>query len=99
METLCEPDEVDSISFDEMYNELLSIGLVDPTATIIAQHKQVIHNTFPIPTFAFNEAVTDNYQTLSNAFNNIYIAGRFAGKSWFHEDVLKDVYFDIKKAF
>ena len=99
VETLCDPDGVDQIDQQAMYQELVDIGIVAKDANIISQHKQVIHNTFPVPTFDFAEAVKDNYDDLSSAFDNVHIAGRFAGKSWFHEDVLKDVYYDIKAMF
>jgi protoporphyrinogen oxidase len=99
VETLCNAGEAENISLSEMYQELIDIGIVDESAKVLSQLKQVIHHTFPIPTFEFNDAVKSNYETLSNAFDNIHIAGRFAGKSWFHQDVLKDVYFDIKKLF
>ncbi|PAJ75127.1 hypothetical protein CJF42_06450 [Pseudoalteromonas sp. NBT06-2] len=96
IEALCKPEEAEEITLNEMYEELVNIGLVDESSNIINQHKQIIHHTFPVPTFEFNTAVKKNYDDLSQAFDNIHIAGRFAGKSWFHEDVLKEVYFDIQ---
>ncbi|SFC24613.1 NAD(P)-binding protein [Pseudoalteromonas denitrificans] len=99
VETLCKPDEVDCITLEEMFNELVSIGLVDKSSLILSQKKQIIHHTFPIPTFEFVDAVASHYEQLSGAFKNIHIAGRFAGKNWFHEDVFKGVYFDLKEKF
>jgi len=99
VEALCDPDGVDQIDQQGMYQELVDIGIIAKDANIISQHKQVIHNTFPVPTFEFAKSVKDNYDSLSDAFDNVHIAGRFAGKSWFHEDVLKDVYYDIKAMF
>ena len=99
VETLCDPNGVDQIDQQQMFGELVATGLVAEDAKIISQHKQVIHHTFPVPTFEFAQAVKSNYDELSQTFDNIHIAGRFAGKSWFHEDVLKDVYSDVEGLF
>ena len=99
VEALCDSSGVDQINQQAMYQELVDIDLVAEDANILSQHKQVIHNTFPVPTFEFTEAVKSNYDDLSAAFDNIQIAGRFAGKSWFHRDVLSDVHFAIKTMF
>jgi protoporphyrinogen oxidase len=99
VEVLCDPSGVDLIDQQAMYQELVDTGLVAEDASILSQHKQVIHNTFPVPTFEFAEAVKSNYDYLSATFDNIYVAGRFAGKSWFHGDVLSDVHLAIKAMF
>ena len=98
-EVLCDPDECEQTSLADIFQELSDMGLIAADAKIISQLKQTIHHTFPVPTFEFAEATKSNYNALSNAFDNIHIAGRFAGKSWFHQDVLKDAYFDIEKLF
>jgi len=99
IEVLCAHEEVAEIKIDDIYREILKMGLIDENSKILSQYKQIIHNTFPIPTFEFNEAVKSNYEELSGSFKNIHIAGRFGGKSWFHEDVLRDAYYDIKEKF
>ncbi|MEW6989343.1 NAD(P)-binding protein [Colwelliaceae bacterium 6441] len=99
VEMLCSAQEVEDTSLEEMFKELQSSGIIDKDSNILGQLKQVIHNTFPVPTFEFDEAVQSNNETLTAAFDNVHLAGRFAGKSWFHQDVLKDVYFDINNMF
>ena len=48
VEALCDPDGVDQIDQQGMYQELVDIGIIAKDANIISQHKQVIHNTFPV---------------------------------------------------
>jgi len=98
-EILCDVNEVEDTSLADIYQELLTMGLIANDTQILSQLKQTIHHTFPVPTFEFIEAVSSNYQALSTAFDNIHIAGRFAGKSWFHQDVLKDSFYDISELF
>lgn len=99
VEALCEAGDVDNITLGLLFDELVNMGIIDPSSTILSQTKSVIHNTFPVPTFDFCNAVTSNYQQLNESLNNIHLAGRYAGKSWFHADVFKEVYNDIKQKF
>jgi protoporphyrinogen oxidase len=98
-EVLCKPEEAENIELADIFQELIDIEIIDKNSNIVSQLKQVIHQTFPVPTFEFNDAVKSNYNSLVAAFDNIHIAGRFAGKSWFHQDVLTDAYNDIHRLF
>ena len=86
-------------SRSKMDEELRRMGLVIPTAKIISSIKQVEHNTFPVPTKQFHESLKLNHEKLTNSFDNIFVAGRFSGKNWFHRDVIKEIFFELEQRF
>jgi len=98
-EVLCSHSETENVSLSDIFEELKEIEIIAQDAKILGELKQVIHNTFPVTTFEMSEAIEDHYNTLTSAFNNIHLAGRFSGKNWFHHDVLKSAYKDIKQLF
>jgi protoporphyrinogen oxidase len=99
IEALSTPEEASNITLEEMQRELVKMGLVAENAKVLSQLKQTTHNTFPVPTFEFEQAVQNNCQLLHDTFENMFIAGRHGGKTWFHHDVVKEAYFEIQKRF
>ncbi len=91
-EVLSSPEEADGISLEQIHEELVRCELVDPAAQVRTQSKVVIHNTFPAPTEAHHAEVKTQNELLSNHFDNIRVLGRFAGKAWFHKDVLLEAW-------
>jgi protoporphyrinogen oxidase len=99
IEALSSKEEADGITLEHMHDEMVRMGLVAEDAIILSQLKQTTHDTFPVPTFEFERAVKNNYNQLCEAFDNVFIAGRFGGKNWFHRDVVTEVYNEINHRF
>lgn len=75
--------------------DLKRMQLVASDAKLVSGFVQQINNTFPVPTFEFNDATHMNYKTLTGAYCNILVSGRFSGRCWLLHDVLKLAYQDI----
>lgn len=99
IEALSNADDYDNITTEMMLKELTQMGLISPETKVLSSLRQTIHNTFPVPTFAFTQSVSENYNKLNNRFDNIMISGRFSGKQWFHGDVIKAAYHAINTKF
>ena len=87
------------LSLEEIDEELKKINLVSKKAKILSKTKQIVHNTFPVPTFEFQKKIINDRDKIYKTFKNIYLSGRFAGKNWFQNDVIKETYFEIKNRF
>jgi len=99
IEALSNAEEADGITLELMHEELVRMGLVADSANILSQLKQTVHNTFPVPTFEFRQAVENTSNQLTESFDNVLLAGRFSGKKWFHVDVIKEVYYEVNARF
>jgi hypothetical protein len=75
------------------------MGVVGGDAKILSQMRQTVHGTFPVPTFEFDRVVKQSSEELSATFDNLFVAGRHAGRNWFHRDVVKEVYFEMQRRF
>lgn len=82
-------------TLNEGVEDLRNMGLVAEDASIQSGFVQQIENTFPVPTKEFAEATEVNYQTLTSAYSNILVSGRFSGRCWLLHDVLRFAYEDI----
>ncbi|WP_247687343.1 FAD-dependent oxidoreductase [Pseudoalteromonas luteoviolacea] len=96
-EILCRPEEVENYQLDAIMHELKEMQVVDPNATCLSHVKQVIHNTFPVPTEAFEQNNEKNYSTLASSVDNIIISGRSGGKQWRQADVLVAAFNEINQ--
>ena len=99
IEALSSSSNSTDITTEMMLKELKDMALITKDAKVISSLRQTIHNTFPIPTFEFNQLTINNYQRLNNHFDNIMISGRFSGKQWFHGDIIKSSYQNICEYF
>jgi protoporphyrinogen oxidase len=99
IEALSTREEADGITLEHMHKELVRMGLVARDARILSQLKQTAHDTFPVPTFDFEQSMKNNHAQLVDAFDNVFVAGRFGGKAWFHADVIKEAFFEIEHRF
>lgn len=99
IEALTGVEDSDSLNRDLMLTELCRMGIISKSFKVLSEHKQVIHNTFPVPTFEFTQSSQKNCEQLSSHFNNIMISGRFSGKQWFHADIIKAAYAEINERF
>lgn len=98
-ELLCCPNEVENFDLDFMVEHLKSVALVAKDAKCTSSFKQVIHNTFPVPTEEFENNNQRNYQSLYESADNIIISGRYGGKQWRQAEVLLSAYDDIQRHF
>lgn len=80
---------------EEGMKDLLKMGLISPETKLVSSLEQKIDNTFPLPTFEFEQATQNNYDALNNTLDNIVISGRFSGQCWLQGDVLRKAYHDI----
>jgi hypothetical protein len=94
-EILCKPDEVDEYTLDLVLSDLREMKTIPENAQCISHIKQVIHNTFPVPTQSFEKNNELNYQTLESNVDNVIISGRSGGKQWRQADVLIAAYNEI----
>lgn len=94
-EILCKPDEVDEYTLDLVLSDLRDMKMIPENANCISHIKQVIHNTFPVPTQSFEKNNELNYQTLESNVDNVIISGRSGGKQWRQADVLIAAYNEI----
>lgn len=99
IEALSGKENSNKITSEDMLNELRDMKLISHETKVISYLRQTIHNTFPVPTFEFSEATLENYEKLSQSFNNVMISGRFSGKHWFHGDVIKAAFNEINDRF
>jgi len=99
IEALSSREEADGITLEQMHEELVRMGLVAANAKILSQLKQTTHDTFPVPTFEAEQAVKNNHAQLCDAFDNVFVGGRFGGKAWFHRDVVREVHGEINRRF
>jgi len=99
VEVLSNKEDSIYLSSDEIDEELKKINLISKKAKILSKMKQVAHNTFPVPTFEFQRKIIKDRDKIYETFKNIYLSGRFAGKNWFQNDVIKETYFEIKNRF
>ncbi|WP_394392206.1 NAD(P)-binding protein [Shewanella woodyi] len=76
--------------------DLKKMNLLSSDTQVLSGFQQVIHNTFPVPTFDFKRSTERNFNALNNSFHNIIISGRFSGSCWLQSDVLKQMYRDIE---
>lgn len=76
----------------QIFEDLIKMNLIDANASLLNYQHQVIHNTFPVPTFEFEQSVIKNYDMLKESADNIIISGRFSGKYWLLSDVLVDTF-------
>jgi protoporphyrinogen oxidase len=95
VEFLSDADDVNDYDLDDGMKDLIKMNLVSPDAVITSSMKQRINNTFPVPTFSFESATLNQYQTLSQNLSNILVSGRFSGQCWLQADVLRKAYYDI----
>ncbi|MDK1285602.1 FAD-dependent oxidoreductase [Pseudoalteromonas umbrosa] len=96
-EILCRPEEVDSFQLSMVVEQLKEMEIIAPEAECLSHIKQVIHNTFPVPTLEFEENNDKNYLTLESSIDNIIISGRSGGKQWRQADVLVAAYNEINQ--
>lgn len=94
-ELLTSAEDAQSYSLEAAFEDLKSMGLVSHDTIVESSYRQVIHNTFPVPTFEFAKNTQTQYQALINAFKNIIVSGRFSGRCWLQSEVLKMAYDDI----
>ena len=76
----------------QIFEDLIAMNLINANASLQSYKHQVIHNTFPVPTFEFEQNVIKNYNALKESAENIIISGRFSGKYWLLCDVLVDTF-------
>ncbi|MAG75169.1 MAG: FAD-dependent oxidoreductase [Colwelliaceae bacterium] len=97
-EILCSPSEVEDYSKEAVIEHLKAMAIVPENARCLSSEKQIVHNTFPVPTFSFEKATKENYELLMEQADNIIVSGRFSGKHWLQSDVLKAAYQEISDA-
>jgi len=85
----------EKFTLSEGIEELRRMGLIVGDASLQSGFVQQIDNTFPVPTQQFTQATAANYQTLTSAYSNILVSGRFSGRCWLLQDVLRFAYEDI----
>ena len=96
IEVMSDRDNVGQINTEDILKDLVKMGVISKDTNCISHLKQIIHNTFPVPTFGYREAITNHRSILCNTFDNLILAGRYSGKHWLHSDVLKSAYLDIQ---
>jgi len=95
-EVLSTSDEAEDITLEDIQKEMVDLGIVSKNAKVLSQIKQVLHNTFPVPTDDDNNHARANLDRLHEAFSNVMVVGRFAGNAWFLTDVIKETYSGVK---
>jgi len=91
-EVLCAPEEAEQYSKEDIFNTLKRLELIALDANCLSSIKQVIHNTFPVPSTEFETGNAENYHTLSENVSNVIVSGRSGGKQWRQADVLVAAY-------
>ena len=99
VEVVSAPEEANDITEEMILQEIQEMGLIAKGSTLTSSYRQTINNTFPVPTFDFAKATTENYLAFTEQFDNVIVSGRFSGKQWFHADVLTSAYQEISKRF
>lgn len=96
-EILSSKEEAQDISLEQGLKDLKAMGLIEENAQVLSSLKQTIHNTFPVPTHDFAKLTDAHYQQLTQHFDNFILSGRFSGRCWLQNDVLKLAYQEINE--
>jgi protoporphyrinogen oxidase len=91
MEILSSPEQSKGLSYEGALDELMNLGLIDQSYEVLDQAKQIIHNTFPIPTKQLSTAVIDVRELLNSKLKNMILAGRNSSSAWLQTDVIKSI--------
>ncbi|QTL34228.1 NAD(P)-binding protein [Pseudoalteromonas viridis] len=98
-EVLSDKEEAVSIGDEQILADLIKMGLIDASARVVSNTRQIIHHTFPVPTFDFQQNVTSQYEQLHQQADNLVISGRFSGHYWLLNDILNNTYESINALF
>ncbi|WP_372766433.1 NAD(P)-binding protein [Pseudoalteromonas sp.] len=96
-EVLSSKEESEHITLEKGLADLKTLGLISDSARVLSSLKQTVHNTFPIPTHAFANVTQAQFEQLTNSFDNFILSGRFSGRCWLQNDVLKLAYQEINQ--
>jgi hypothetical protein len=99
VEVMSSEVNLNSMSIDRIDEELRETGLVPSSAVVINATKQIIHNTFPVPSFEYQRKRKEEIGNVTEAFKNMCIAGQSVCKTWFLNDIIRDTYFKIREIF
>ena len=94
-EVLSDRNEAKAIKSQTIYQDLINMKLIDSDAKLLGSNHQIIHHTFPIPSFEFELSSQVYYNAIIDSFDNVLLSGRFSGKYWLQADILKALYQDI----
>lgn len=92
VEVLCDLDEVKDINYEIIISELKILKIIPKNSNVIFAKTELLKSTIPIITQNYQNQVYQLNTILENSFLNLKTAGRYSGRAWFMNDVLKDLY-------
>lgn len=96
VEFLVETNEIDSKHYAQLaIKELVLMGVADRKDKLTVVNVDVISDGFPVPTTQFLQSQKALILGL-DPINNVTFLGKAKGDNWFMNDVLKEVYQNIK---
>lgn len=97
VEFLSDDEDIDKNSYGELaIHELQILGVIDPTSEITAVNSDVVKGGFPVPTVQFKKDSTALIDGLSQ-LTNLKLLGKASGKSWFMNDVMREIHEEFSR--
>ena len=95
VEVLSENDNLKAL-MNDIYNELLTMGLIDKSYFVEYKNYREIKNGFPILTKQFVKTQKETDEFCKKYFKNVVFSGRATAKEFFMPEVLVSTYNTIK---
>ncbi len=90
-----QPLKEPAVLFDELHQELVTMGFVSPNAKIIEKFCYNAQGPRPIPTIAYKKAQAEQIALVKSELSNVTLYGRANGNH-FMNPLLREIWFDIK---
>lgn len=96
VEMISSYEEVESTTVHEIWSEMIKLEVIPKGANLISGNKQIIPNTFPIPTVDFSTTIEKQSELFNETFRNGKLLGRSSGKAWFITEIFRQTYESLK---
>ena len=81
---------------ERIFQEIIYMKLIPEDSQIVFSHYNLYPNSFPVPTTEFSQAMKNQNDLVKDKFDNLRLFGKSNSKSFFMDDVLRDIYYQLK---
>ncbi|MBO9489052.1 NAD(P)-binding protein [Endozoicomonas sp. G2_1] len=96
VEVLTNKDICDELDQAQVYQELITMGIVETSAKLLYKTSEVIKNGFPVYTCDFVAETKRQNNCITSNLKNVQLLGKASSKTFFMSDVLQEVYRTIQ---
>ncbi len=90
------PEEFSEQLEERIFDEIIGMKLIPQDSKKMFSHHNLYPNGFPVPTTEFFQAIEDQNNLVKDQYYNLRLFGKSNGKSFFMDDVLRDIYYELK---